>query len=973
MSVISFESGRKRPVMRVVPRVKVSSLAGTGLIFLEVFLVSKEKENDKFSATLNLPKTDFPMRAGLPKREPDFLKFWQDHDMYHLKLKQHAGHKKFILHDGPPYANGKIHIGHALNKILKDIIIKYKYQQGYDTPYVPGWDTHGMPIEHACLKATGVDRHKISALELRKMCNDYAHKWINEQREGFKRLGVIGDWDDPYLTLNPLTEADQLRVFGEMANKGYIYKGKKTVYWCPHCETALAEAEIEYADQKTPTIYVKMPLVKDKGLTPEAAKGMKAYFVVWTTTPWTIPANVAIALNPDFEYAWVEYQGEALIMAKELIDKVASECGITFGPVLGVTKGRDFEYAECEHPFPEYNHRKSLVVLADYVDLETGTGAVHTAPGHGDVDYLTGLKYKLDILCPVDEKGCYTDEAGELFKGKFVFDCNGLVIKHLAENGALLGKKNIHHQYAHCWRCKNPIIYRASEQWFASVDGFRDQALKVINNDVQFIPSWGRQRIYNMVADRHDWCISRQRVWGVPIPIYYCEDCGEPLITPETIEHLAKIVEKEGTDAWWKHTAEELLPEGTKCPKCGCTHFRKESDIMDVWFDSGCTQRGVLRRRPELGWPADMYLEGSDQHRGWFQSSLLTSVATTGKAPYRAVLTHGYTLDGEGRKMSKSVGNTVAPEDVIKDYGADIVRLWVSSVDYKGDVRISKLILKQIAEVYRKIRNTIRYILGNTYDFDYEKDKVAFADMEELDQYALMRLQELKKYVKNAYEEYDFHLVYHAVHEFCTVDMSSFYLDIIKDRLYTSKPNDPKRRSAQTAMYEILYDLMVMLTPILSFTMEEVYQQLKKPADAPVSVLLLEWPKLHEEYINKDELQKWNSFIKVRGEIMKILENARRDKKIGNSLDAKVDLYADGEALEVLRRVEKDLPTLLIVSQVALHDGTEGGEKTDRQDLTVKVSPAEGHKCERCWRYDETVGQDAEHPTLCHRCVEVVK
>jgi isoleucyl-tRNA synthetase len=940
---------------------------------LEVFSLGKEKETDKFSVTLNLPKTDFPMRAGLPQREPDFLKFWNDIDLYHLKLKQHAGHKKYILHDGPPYANGKIHIGHAMNKILKDIINKYKYEQGYDTPYVPGWDTHGMPIEHACLKATGVDRHKLAPLELRKMCNDYAHKWIDAQREDFIRLGVIGDWENPYLTLKPSIEADQLRVFGEMAHKGYIYRGKKTVYWCPHCETALAEAEIEYADQKTPTIYAKFPLIKDKDLTPEAARGKKASVVVWTTTPWTIPANVAIAVNPDFEYAWVEYGDEVLIMAKELVGKVAAECGIEFGKILGTTKGRDMEYMECEHPFPEYNHRKSIVCLGDYVDLETGTGCVHTAPGHGDVDYLTGIKYNLPILCPVDEKGCFTAEAGELFKGKFVFDSNGLVIKHLADNGALLGKKNIHHQYAHCWRCKNPVIYRASEQWFASVDGFRDQALKVINNDVQFIPSWGRQRIYNMVADRHDWCISRQRVWGVPIPIFYCEDCGKPLITPETIEYLAKIVEKEGTDAWWKHTAEELLPPGTKCAKCGGTHFRKETDIMDVWFDSGSTHRGVLTRRPELGWPADLYLEGSDQHRGWFQSSLLTSVATTGKAPYRAVLTHGYTLDGEGRKMSKSLGNTISPQDIIKDYGADIIRLWVSSVDYKGDVRISKLILKQTAEVYRKIRNTIRYILGNTYDFDYEKDKVAFADMEELDQYALMRLQQLKKYVKDAYDAYDFHLVYHAIHEFCTVDMSAFYLDIIKDRLYTSRPDDPKRRSAQTAMYEILYDLMVMLAPILSFTMEEVYQQMKKPEGAPVSVMLLEWPQMHEEYLDKDELQKWDNFLKIRGEITKILENARRDKKIGNSLDAKVDIYAEGEALEVLRRVEKNLPTLLIVSQAVLHEGLEGGEKTARQDLAVAVSPAEGHKCERCWTYDVTVGDDPEYPTLCHRCVEVLK
>ncbi len=930
------------------------------------------KENEGYGSTLNLPKTDFPMRAGLPTREPGFLDFWEKNQIYKKKLERHAGHKKFILHDGPPYANGKIHMGHALNKVLKDIIIKYKYARGFDTPYVPGWDTHGMPIEHACLKATGVDRHKLTALELRKMCREYALKWIDIQREGFKRLGVLGDWEHPYITMRHAFEAEQIRVFGEMAHKGYIYKGKKTVYWCPHCETALAEAEIEYADQKTPTIYVKMPLVKDKDMTPEAARNKKAYMLVWTTTPWTIPANVAIAINPDFEYAWVEYNGEVLILAKDLIGKVSEECGITFGPVLGVTKGRDMEYMECEHPFPEYNHRKSLVCLADYVDLETGTGAVHTAPGHGDVDYLTGLKYKLPILCPVDEKGCYTDEAGELLKGKFVFDSNGLVIKHLAEAGCLLGKKNIHHQYAHCWRCKNPIIYRASEQWFASVDGFRQRALDVIANDVQWIPSWGEARIHNMVADRHDWCISRQRVWGVPIPIFYCEDCGEPLITPETIDYLARIFEKEGSDAWWAHPAEELMPAGTQCAKCGGTHFRKESDIMDVWFDSGSSHRAVLKFFDGLRWPADMYLEGSDQHRGWFQSSLLTSVATMDQAPYKAVLTHGYVLDGEGRKMSKSLGNTVAPQDIIKDYGADIVRLWVSSADYKGDVRISDKIIKHVAEVYRKIRNTMRYILGNTDDFDYETMKVPFDQMEELDQWALMRLQLLKKNVEKAYEDYDFHVVHHAIHDFCAVEMSSFYLDIIKDRLYTSKTNDPKRRSAQTAMYEILKDLIIMLAPILSFTMEEVYQFMKKPANAPESVLLLEWPEMHEEYLDKEKMAKWDAFIALRGEITKVLEMARRDKKIGHSLDAKVDIYADGEALALLGSMEQDLPTLLIVSQAELHKGLDGGEATEREDLRVAVSPAEGKKCERCWTYDVTVGQDPEHPTLCHRCLEVL-
>lgn len=952
--------------MRVVPRVQSLVPSGAGLIFIGGVDVSKKE--DKYSATLNLPQTEFPMRAGLPQREPELLDFWYKNDIYGEKQKLHAGHKKFVLHDGPPYANGNIHMGHALNKVLKDIIVKYKYAQGYDTPYVPGWDTHGMPIEHACLKATGVDRHQLSAVALRKMCREYALGWIDTQRKDFKRLGVLGDWDHPYVTLDPHFEAQQIRVFGAMANKGYIYKGKKTVYWCPHCETALAEAEIEYADQKTPTIYVKFPLSKDNGKRPAGTEGKAAYMVIWTTTPWTIPANDAIALNPDFDYAWVEYNGEVLIMAADLVDKVAEECGVTFGKVLGTTKGRDMEYMECEHPFPEYNHRKSLVVLADYVTLESGSGCVHTAPGHGDVDYLTGLKYNLPILCPVDQKGCFTDEAGELLKGKFVFDSNGLVIKHLAETNTLLGKKNIHHQYAHCWRCKNPIIFRASEQWFCSVDGFRDKALQAIEN-VQWIPTWGEQRIHNMVADRHDWCISRQRVWGVPIPIFYCEDCGEPLINEATIEKIASIFEKEGSDAWWNHTAEELLPEGTKCPKCGGTHFRKEKDIMDVWFDSGSSHMGVCKVRPELEWPASMYLEGSDQHRGWFQSSLLTSVAVTGRAPYDSVLTHGYVLDGEGRKMSKSLGNVVVPQEVISQYGADIVRLWAASSDYKQDVRISPVILKQLAEAYRKVRNTIRYILGNTSDFDYESEKVPFAEMEELDQWALMRFEALKKAVTDAYEAYDFHVLFHAIHNFCTVDMSAFYLDIIKDRLYTSKKDSKGRRSAQTAMYQILEELMVMLMPVLAFTMEEVYAYMNKPAGAPKSVQMLPWPQPHPEYEKEGLQEKWDAFLAVRSEITKVLEVARRNKTIGNSLDAKVELYATGDAYKDLQAVEKDLATLLIVSQAALHEGVgDVGESTGREDLKVLVEAAEGEKCQRCWTHSTTVGQNPEHPELCAKC-----
>ena len=926
-----------------------------------------------YSKTLNLPETEFPMRAGLPEREPEFLKYWEENKIYEKKQELHAGHKKFVLHDGPPYANGKIHMGTALNKILKDIIMKYKYAQGFDTPYVPGWDTHGMPIEHAAIKNLGLNRHELDTLVLRKECHDYALKWIDEQRTDFKRLGVLGDWDHPYITMTHDYEAVQIHVFGEMAKKGYIYKGKKAVYWCPHCETALAEAEIEYGEEKSPAIFVKMPLVKDNGMLPEAAQGKPAYIVIWTTTPWTMPANVAIALHPDFEYAWVECEGEILFMAKEMLEAVGKVCKKDLSNIIGTCKGKDMEYAECRHPF-ETIDRKSLVVLADYVTLEAGTGCVHTAPGHGADDFETGVRYNLPIICPVDGSGKLTAEAGADFAGMFVFDANVPIIKYLAGLNRLFGKENIRHQYAHCWRCKNPIIYRATEQWFASVDGFREEALNAIANDVQWIPSWGEARIHNMVADRHDWCISRQRVWGVPIPIFYCEDCNEHLVNDDTINAVADLFAKEGSDAWGAHSAEEILPQGTKCPKCGGTHFRKESDIMDVWFDSGSSHAAVCKTRPELAWPADMYLEGSDQHRGWFQSSLLTSVATEGKAPYRAVLTHGYVVDGEGRKMSKSVGNTVAPQEVIAQYGADIIRLWAASSDYKADIRISKEILKQLSEVYRKIRNTIRYILGNTNDFNYETDKVEFKDMLELDRWALMHMQLLKKEVSAAYESYDFHVLYHAIHNFCSVEMSSYYLDILKDRLYAYKADSFERRSAQTAMYEIMLDLVVMIAPVLSFTMEEVWQFMKKPASMPESVFMMPWPECKEEYIDEALESKWDNFIEIRSEITRVLEGARRAKTIGHSLDAKVELHATGEALAILRSVEGDLATLLIVSQAKLVEGLAGGvEATGREDLKVTVQAAEGEKCERCWIYSDTVGKDAEHPTVCARCAAALK
>ena len=923
-----------------------------------------------YGKTLNLPETEFPMRAGLPEREPGVLEYWENNRIYEKKQELHAGREKFVLHDGPPYANGNIHMGTALNKILKDIIIKYKYLRGFDTPYVPGWDTHGMPIEHAAIKNLGLNRHELDNLVLRKECCNYALKWIDEQRKDFKRLGVLGDWDNPYITLKPKYEAKQIKVFGEMAKKGYIYKGKKAVYWCTHCETALAEAEIEYGEEKSPAIFVKFPLRDDKGLLPEAAKGKPVFVVIWTTTPWTLPANVAVAVHADFDYAWVESEGEVYLMAKELLGQVGKVCRKDFNNVLGTVKGSELEGVVARHPFLD---RDSTVVLADYVTLDAGSGCVHTAPGHGQEDFETGLRYKLPVISPVDKTGHLTAEAGEMFAGMFVFDANVPIIKHLAAANLLLGKESIRHQYAHCWRCKEPIIYRATAQWFASVDGFREAALNAIGQEVQWIPSWGQSRIHNMVSERNDWCISRQRVWGVPIPVFYCRDCGEYVINDATITAVSELFGKEGSDAWWARSAEEILPAETTCPKCGGRHFEKETDIMDVWFDSGSSHEAVLRVRPELAYPADMYLEGSDQHRGWFQSSLLTSVACYGHAPYKSVLTHGYVVDGEGRKMSKSVGNTIAPQDVIAQYGADVIRLWTASSDYKTDIRISKEILKQLSEVYRKIRNTIRYILGNTNDFDYQADKVSYRDMEELDRWALMHMQLLKQRVTAAFDSYDFHVLYHAIHNFCTVEMSSFYLDIIKDRLYASKADDKARRSAQTAMYEIMADLVVMLSPVLSFTMEEVWQFMKKSPDMPESVQMMPWPEVREEYLDEALENKWESFIELRSEITRVLEGARRAKAIGHSLDAKVELYAEGEALMLLRQIESELPTLLIVSQTKLHEGiADVGETTGRADLKVRVQPAEGQKCERCWIYSETVGNDGGHATLCSRCSNVL-
>ncbi len=926
---------------------------------------------EDYGKSLNLPQTDFPMRASLPQREPEFLKKWEDMDIYNKQLKKAEGKPSFILHDGPPYANGGIHLGTTLNKVLKDIVVKYKSMSGYYTPYVPGWDTHGLPIEQRAIKELGLKRHEVGPVVFREACEGFAMKYLDIQRESFKRLGVRADWEHPYVTLKPEFEAKQIEVFGEMAKNGHIYKGLKPVYWCPECETALAEAEIEYADDTTVSIYVKFQVRDDKGVFEGVAPKEKINFVIWTTTTWTLPANLAICLNESFEYSVVKANDEYYVLASELVENTMKSAAITEYETVAKFKGSDLEGILCKHPFLD---RDSIVILGDHVTLEAGTGCVHTAPGHGAEDFLVCQKYKIPVLVPVDSKGFLTKEAGP-FAGMFYKKSNSAIIEKLTEDGRLLAFEKITHQYPHCWRCKDPIIFRATEQWFASIDGFREEALKAIK-DVKWIPEWGEERITNMVRDRGDWCISRQRIWGVPIPIFYCKDCGKELITDESIKAVAELFREKGSNAWYAMDASEILPKGTKCG-CGHHEFTKETDIMDVWFDSGSSHVAVLENREGLSWPADLYLEGNDQHRGWFQSSLLTSVATKGNAPYRKVLTHGYVVDGEGRKMSKSLGNGIDPADVIKEYGADILRLWVASSDYTTDIRISKDLLKQLSEVYRKIRNTARYILGNINDFNPDTDSVDYNELNELDKWALGRMTNLIKKVNEAYETYEFHLMFHAIHNFCVVDMSNFYLDIIKDRLYTSKPDSKERRAAQTVMYEILHNLVRMLTPVLAFTTEEIWQYMPHRAeDDTESIQLSSWPQVNEKYVNTELSDKWEKIFELRSDVSKALEIARANKTIGHSLNAKVTLYADGENLEFIKSIENDLVTIFIVSAVDiknLSDAPATAQKGEEMpEVKVYVEQAPGDKCERCWMFSEFVGKDDKHPTLCKRCADVV-
>ncbi|HHU30427.1 MAG: isoleucine--tRNA ligase [Bacillota bacterium] len=917
-----------------------------------------------YSQTLNLPKTDFPMRAKLPEREPEILKKWQEEDIYGKARARRRGCQKFILHDGPPYANGDIHLGTAMNKVLKDIIIKHKTMQGYDSPYVPGWDTHGLPIEHQVLKSGKVKRSEVTPLELRRHCREFALHYLDVQRQQFMRLGVRGDWYNPYITLNPEFEAKQIEVFGQMAKKGYIYKGLKSVHWCPQCETALAEAEIEYYNRRSPSIFVRFPVIDGKGKITDIHD---TWFVIWTTTPWTIPANLAICLHPEYSYVRVgtpEYGG--LILAEELLAEVMEVLEVSSYTLKEKYRGRDLEGVLYKHPLYD---RQSPVVLGDHVTLDAGTGCVHTAPGHGQEDYEVGVKYGLEILSPIDHRGCFTEEAGQ-FAGLHYDEGNKKVTGALDEASALLKLSFIEHSFPHCWRCKKPIIFRATKQWFASVKGFRKETLEAIKQ-VTWIPAWGEERIRNMVADRQDWCISRQRVWGVPIPIFYCKKCGKELINDDTIRSVAAIFAKEGSDAWFIREASELLPRGTVCPECGHDEFTKETDIMDVWFDSGSTHAAALETHPDLHFPADLYLEGSDQYRGWFQSSLLTAAATRKRAPYKAVLSHGFIVDGEGRKMSKSLGNVIAPEQIIRQNGADILRLWVSSADFKSDVRVSHDILKQLTEVYRKIRNTIRYMLGNCYDFDPNVDELAYEAMDELDRYILHRLQVLVEHASRAYDEYDFHVVFHAIHNFCVIELSNFYFDVIKDRLYTTPAAGKACRSAQTALYEILLTLIRLVAPVLTFTAEEAWSYL--PVKEVESVQLADWPQVRREYMDEALAQNWKLLLEYRDVITVRLEEARKEKVIGGSLTAELDLYPDEAAYEALLPFKNRLAELFIVSACTLHrPGDAPAGLKEEKGLAVSVSPAKGQKCERCWIISPSVGSDALHPGLCSRCSEVI-
>lgn len=909
-----------------------------------------------YKQTLLMPQTDFPMRGNLPNNEPKMQEKWDEIDIYAQVQKRTDGRPLFVLHDGPPYANGDLHMGHALNKVLKDFIVRYKSMAGFHAPYVPGWDTHGLPIESALAKKK-VDRKKMSVAEFRQKCAEYALQQVDNQRTQFKQLGVRGDWNNPYITLTKDYEAAQIKVFGEMAKKGYIYKGLKPVYWSPSSESALAEAEIEYQDKRSPSIYVAFDVKDGKELLDGDEK-----FVIWTTTPWTIPANLAISLHPDLEYAVVKVDSSKYIIAHDMLEEVSEVFEWSNAEVVKTFKGKEAENLVAKHPLYD---RDSLIIVGDHVTTESGTGLVHTAPGHGEDDFFVGKKYGLEVLCPVDEKGYFTDEAPG-FEGLFYDAANKEITQKLEEVGALLKLNFITHSYPHDWRTKKPTIFRATNQWFASIKDFREDILKEINR-INWYPKWGETRLYNMVRDREDWCISRQRTWGVPIPVFYGED-RTPIITDETISHVSDLFRQHGSNIWFEWDAKDLLPEGFKSEHSPNGTYTKETDIMDVWFDSGSSHEGVLEERPELKRPADVYLEGSDQYRGWFNSSISTAVAVTGRAPYETIISHGFALDGEGRKMSKSVGNVVVPSKIMKQYGADILRLWVASVDYQADVRISDDIIKQTSEGYRKIRNTFRFMLGNLHDFDPKKHAVADENLQEVDRYMMLRLQELIEKVRNAYDHYEFSTIYHNVHNFCSIDLSSFYLDFAKDVLYIEGQNSDRRRSIQTVYYEIVTAMVKLLSPILSHTTEEIWSYIPGVEESSVQLTDMPEPK---EIKDKDELKaKWDKFMDVRDNILKALEEARANKVIGKSLEASLVIVPkNNETKELLESIEH-LNQLLIVSALEVADQNDDAKAYDH--VSVKVDKHSGERCERCWVASDTVGTDENYPELCSRCADIV-
>ena len=919
-----------------------------------------------YNDTIHKMQTPFEMRAGLPKKEPKMLEDWEQNHVYEQMIKNNEGKPQYILHDGPPYANGNIHMGTALNKIIKDIIIRYKNMSGFQAPYVPGYDTHGLPIELKALSSLGDKKAGVSKLELRQICKEFATEHIGVMNEQFKRLGVQGDFENPYLTLRPEFEARQVEIFGEMARKGYIYKGMKAVYWCPEDRTALAEAEIEYAEDECDSIYVRFKLTDDPNgvLAKHNIPLDKAWIVIWTTTTWTLPANVATCLNPNLEYAFVKIGDAYHIMARELVESTMKGCHIDEYEVLPETVlGSELELMQYQHPFLD---RKGLVILGDHVTLEGGTGCVHTAPGHGVEDFEVCVNHypQVPVVVPVDDAGRLTAEAGEKFAGLKVWDANKVILEHIKESGHLMGVQHITHQYPHCWRCHHPIIFRATEQWFCSIDAFKEDVYKAIDS-VHWQPAWGHDRMAGMVRDRSDWCISRQRVWGVPIPVFYCKKCGKYHITDASIKAVSDLFRKEGSDAWYKYDANDILPKTEVC-ECGASDWEKDPDIMDVWFDSGSTWSAVCRERPELRWPVDMYMEGADQFRGWFQSSLLTSVATQGVAPYREVLCHGWVVDAQGKQMHKSAGNGMEPSEIIRDYGADIIRLWVASSDYTVDVRAGKEIFRQLSEAYRKMRNTARFMLGNISDFDPAKDMVDDDQLFEIDHWALEACNKLTATMRDAYEHYDFSRAYHALYNFCVIDMSNFYMDVIKDRLYCA--DDHARRCAQTALYRILVDFTKLLAPILCFTSQEIWSYIPK-LDAMKDYVVFE--QMPEAKAAADEAfeAKWDRIMAIRDDVKKVLEQARADKVIGSALEAGLTLYCSKEVYDFLNAIPMDeLADLFIVSHVDLVEG-EGGVKGLVEGLGVSAAHAAGNKCLRCWKYETTVGEDG----LCPRCAKVLK